>query len=304
MADLCGVINVYKEKDYTSHDVVAIARKILGGAKTGHTGTLDPQAEGVLPLCVGKATKLAERLAAQVKGYRAVVNLGVETDTQDFTGTVLSRRAVTASEREVRDVVASFLGERMQTPPMYSAVKVGGRRLYELARAGLEVERKQRKIIIYEISVLSFLPGDCFVMDVLCSKGTYIRSLCASIGEALGCGAHMGELLRTRSGEFYLEQSRKLDEIRRLDGEGRLEEILLPVDKVLPGCKKAVVAEYGEKHLYNGNKMDLNLLESGLEGVGSDDDVLLYDRKGRLAGLYNLRTSGAEAYLKPVTMFL
>ena len=182
-----GVINIYKEAGFTSHDVVAKLRGILHQKKIGHTGTLDPDAEGVLPVCLGKATRLCDMLTDHEKEYEAVLRLGVSTDTQDSSGTILCEKPVAVSEEEVRACIVSFLGEQMQIPPMYSALKVNGKKLYELARAGIEVERKARPVTFYEIEVLAMeLP--LVRIRVRCSRGTYIRTLCHDIGEKLGCG--------------------------------------------------------------------------------------------------------------------
>ena len=182
-----GVLNVSKEKGYTSHDVVAKLRGITHQKKIGHTGTLDPDATGVLPVCLGKATKVCELLTDKDKTYQAVLLLGMETDTQDTTGTVTARAPVTASEEDVREAVQSFTGSYDQIPPMYSALKINGKKLYDLARAGKEVERKARMVQIHEIRIEEIaLPR--VTMTVTCSKGTYIRTLCYDIGRKLGCG--------------------------------------------------------------------------------------------------------------------
>ena len=196
-----GIINVYKEKGYTSHDVVARLRKILGQKKIGHTGTLDPDAEGVLPVCLGKATKVCDLLADQDKTYQAILLLGQSTDTQDVSGEVLKNAEVTSSIKEVYEAVQAFQGEYAQVPPMYSALKVNGKKLYELAREGKTVERKARQVHIHEIKIHEIvLPR--VSMTVSCSKGTYIRTLCHDIGEKLGCGGCMEQLLRTQVGPF------------------------------------------------------------------------------------------------------
>ena len=206
---ISGIINVYKEKGWTSHDVVAKLRRILQQKKIGHTGTLDPEAEGVLPVCLGAGTKLCDLLTDTGKTYRAVLLLGCTTDTQDTTGTVLSSRQVTCSQEEAREAVLSFQGSYDQIPPMYSALKVQGKKLYELARAGVEVERKPRAVTIHEIRIEQMdLPE--IVFTVSCSKGTYIRTLCHDIGEKLGCGGAMKALQRIRAGGFRIEESKTL----------------------------------------------------------------------------------------------
>ena len=207
-----GIINIYKEKGYTSHDVVAVLRGICKQKKIGHTGTLDPDAEGVLPVCFGSATKLCEFLTDKNKEYIAVMKLGIETDTQDTTGTILDKREVHVSEEEILKTILSFQGEQTQIPPMYSAVKVNGKKLYELAREGIEIERSARKITVHKIEVLS-IDGDEVKLKVLCSKGTYIRSLCIDIGRRLAIPATMSFLVRTKVGKFKLEKASIFEEI-------------------------------------------------------------------------------------------
>lgn len=222
-----GIINVYKERGYTSHDVVAKLRGILKQKKIGHTGTLDPEAEGVLPVCLGKATKLCDLLAGHDKVYEAVMLLGQSTDTQDTTGTVLESATVTASEEEVREAVLSFEGPYEQIPPMYSALKVNGQKLCDLARAGKEVERKARPVVIHEITILEMdLPR--VKMRVHCSSGTYIRTLCHDIGEKLGCHGCMDKLLRTRVERFCVEDSLTLSQIETIPDEERLRRSSFP----------------------------------------------------------------------------
>ena len=207
-----GIINVYKEKGFTSHDVVAKLRGILRMKKIGHTGTLDPAAEGVLPVCLGKGTRLCDMLTDKTKTYRAVLLLGQETDTQDTTGVVQAEYPVHVTEEEVRKAIVSFLGDYMQIPPMYSALKVNGKKLYELARQGKEVERQARPVQILDIQIESIdLPRATFF--VTCSKGTYIRTLCYDIGRKLGCGGCMESLLRTRVDRVELKDSLTLSQI-------------------------------------------------------------------------------------------
>ncbi len=207
-----GIINVYKEKGYTSFDVVAKLRGILKTKKIGHTGTLDPDAEGVLPVCLGKATKVCDLLTDKNKEYVAVMLLGKVTDTQDTTGTVLEEHLVEVTEEQVKEAVLSFTGEYMQVPPMYSALKVNGKKLCDLARAGVTVERQARPVQLYSIEIIKMeLPRVC--MRVRCSKGTYIRTLCQDIGEKLSCGACMESLLRTKVSEFCVQDALRLSEI-------------------------------------------------------------------------------------------
>ena len=276
---LDGIFNVYKEKGYTSHDVVARLRGIAGQKKVGHTGTLDPDAEGVLPVCLGKATKVCDVLTDKTKTYQAVLLLGRRTDTQDISGACLEERDTSGLAKEtVRRAVESFLGDYMQTPPMYSALKVDGKKLYELAREGKTVERKARKVQIHRIEIRKMdLPR--VWIEVECSKGTYIRTLCDDIGELLGVGGCMEELLRTRVGHFRIEDSVRLSELERYREEGTLEEHLIPVDSVFADCPRLGVPERLEPLLYNGNPLRLPEGEDG-------QLVRVYDSRGRFIALY------------------
>ena len=221
-----GVINVYKEAGWTSFDVVAKMRGILKIKKIGHTGTLDPAATGVLPVCVGKGTKKVESFMADDKVYRAVMLLGVVTDSQDMTGSILMRSEVNFTEAEAAETVRSFIGGYDQLPPMYSAKKVNGKKLVDLARKGVEVERKPRFVNIMDIDIEKIeLPR--VTMTVTCSKGTYIRTLCHDIGQKLGCGAAMESLVRTRVGRFRIEDAVTLEQLEKFRDEDRLEEVVI-----------------------------------------------------------------------------
>lgn len=254
-----GIINVYKETGFTSHDVVAKLRGILKQKKIGHTGTLDPEAQGVLPVCLGKATKVCELLTDQQKTYQAVMLLGCTTDTQDMTGNVLRNHEVSCTEEEVRSCVAAFIGEQEQIPPMYSALKINGKKLYELARQGIEVERKARRITIEEIVIDSIhLPE--VTMTVTCSKGTYIRTLCNDIGEKLGCGGCMKSLLRTQVGSFELAQSVRLGEIEAYRDAGELDRIVKSIDSVFQHLTALYLSEPAERLVRNGNPIPYELL--------------------------------------------
>lgn len=222
-----GIIVVNKEKDWTSFDVTKKLRAILHEKKIGHTGTLDPAASGVLVVCAGRATKLVDSITGTDKVYEAEITLGVETDTEDGTGTVLAERPVQVTETEFREAAASFVGEYDQLPPMYSAKKINGKKLYEYARAGREIERRSNKVRIYEIQVSSFTPPTAHLI-IRCGKGTYIRTLCADIGRKLGCGACMTALERTRVGKFTIAESRTIAEIQALSDQGRISEVLKP----------------------------------------------------------------------------
>lgn len=238
MMEINGVINVYKEKGYTSHDVVAVVRKYLriyaaehGKIKVGHTGTLDPQAEGVLPICVGRATKLAGDLTAQNKSYRAQLILGLTTDTGDHTGQTLTSCKVDVSPDALSEAINHFVGGYMQTPPMYSAIKIGGKKLYELARQGKSVEREPRHVEIFSIKMIEENMSDNRMwLDIDCGKGTYIRSLCEDIGKRLNCGGCMGDLIRTKSGMLTVDNTLRLHEIEQIMKDGRWDFLINPKD--------------------------------------------------------------------------
>ena len=261
-----GVINIYKEPGFTSHDVVAKLRGILRQKKIGHTGTLDPAAEGVLPVCLGKGTKLCDLLTDKRKTYQAVLLLGTETDTQDMTGTILSEKPTEQlTEPAVRGAAESFVGPYMQVPPMYSALKVNGKKLYELARAGKEVERAARPVEIYDLQIDAVeLPR--VMMTVTCSKGTYIRTLCHDIGEKLGCGGCMEKLIRTRVDRFAIGDSLRLSEVEALAKAGQIEDRIVPVDGMFEDCPAYVSeSEVLDKLLQNGNPVYRSLCLSAGE---------------------------------------
>lgn len=280
-----GILNVYKEKGFTSHDVVAKLRGIVGQKKIGHTGTLDPDAEGVLPICLGKATKLCDFLTDKQKTYETVMLLGVQTDTQDTSGRILEEKETGGlTEEEVAEAVLSFVGEYDQIPPMYSALKVNGKKLYELAREGIEIERKARRVQITDIVIKETdLPR--VRMEVSCSKGTYIRTLCHDIGRKLGCGACMEELVRTKVSMFDIEDSITLDEAARMKEEGKLGEVLHLIDDMFSDYPKIIVKEKYAPLLYNGNPFYKNQAENP---VFLEDKELarVYDHKGRFIGIY------------------
>ncbi len=280
-----GIINVYKEKGFTSHDVVAKLRGIVGQKKIGHTGTLDPAATGVLPVCLGKATKLCDLLTDKNKTYEAVLLLGKTTDTQDITGEVLEEKSTEAlTEEKVREAIEGFIGDYEQIPPMYSALKVNGKKLYELAREGKVIERKARPVKILDIQILEIdLPK--VRMEVSCSKGTYIRTLCHDIGEKLGCGGCMESLIRTRVSTFRIEDAKTLDEIETLKQEGKLAELLVPIDAMFPFYPKITVKDDWKAFAKNGNPLDLKMLK---EACGQDEEtqVRLYDESGKFIAIY------------------
>lgn len=280
-----GVINIQKEKGYTSHDVVAKLRGIVGQKKIGHTGTLDPDATGVLPVCFGKATKLCDMLTDKNKTYETVMLLGKVTDTQDISGEVLSEASVEALNDEmVREAVMSFVGDYLQIPPMYSALKVNGKKLYELAREGIEVERKARPVSILDIQIKEIsLPR--VRMEVSCSKGTYIRTLCHDIGAKLGCGACMEELIRTKVSRFELKNSVTLAQVQELKDCGRLADVLVPIDEMFSDYEAVTLKSEFMALVYNGNTFLPKHLNHRIE-LTDGKMVRVYDGEGRFIAIY------------------
>ena len=340
-----GIINVYKEAGFTSFDVVAKLRGMLKTKKIGHTGTLDPDAVGVLPICIGNATKVVELLADETKEYVATMRLGIVTDTQDMSGTVLEdnthelfnilkRQAIDeAGDRlegsdigEMQEidsvacnVIMSFVGDIQQVPPMYSALKVNGQKLVDLARKGIEVERKPRPVKIYEIEILeaSSEPAlgensqnglhNIYRIRVVCSKGTYIRTLCHDIGQKLGCGAAMEHLERTRVGIFKKEDALTLDQIQKIidDDSDGLHKCIKEVDIIFEKYKSLHVAEEGMKALNNGNQLQTSTIIE----VKNNDIMLtprevyrIYSYDNQFRALYEYH-SGWKV-LTPVKMFM
>ncbi len=286
-----GVINVYKEKGYTSHDVVAKLRGILGQKKIGHTGTLDPDAEGVLPVCLGRATKLCDMLTDKNKTYEAVLLFGKTTDTQDISGKVLEEKDTgLLTVEKIEECIQAYIGEYDQIPPMYSALKVNGKKLYELAREGKVVERRARRVQIYDIRIRKIeIPR--VTMEVTCSKGTYIRTLCHDIGQDLGTGACMEQLLRTRVSRFELKDSLKLGEIEALKQAGRIMEIVIPVDQMFLQYPAFCVDREHAAYAYNGNLLKAGFMKKIQTAVTESDSedrtkARVYDEDGRFIGIY------------------
>lgn len=301
-----GVINVYKEKGYTSHDVVAVVRKTLNIKKVGHTGTLDPDAEGVLPICIGSATKLADYIMSGRKSYRAEISFGSETTTQDASGEVIKKYDYTFDEALFAEALKGYIGAIQQLPPMYSAIKVNGKKLYELAREGKEIERKTRKITIFDIRIVEISPPSRAIIDVDCSKGTYIRTLCSDIGKTLGWGAYMSGLTRTATGSFKLENAVKLDELKAAAAENRAEEYIIPPDNVLSDYKSVLVSEKESKYLYNGGKISVKYLTVNGEMPETGETVLGYDFNNKLVGIYTYAYDETtdDYFIKPVRLML
>lgn len=258
-----GIINVNKPIGITSHDVVYKLRRLLNIKKIGHTGTLDPDATGVLPMCIGKGTKLAELLTATDKQYLAVMTLGAITDTQDKSGTVLETFPVNVTEEEIKSTAEKFIGEIEQIPPMYSAIKIDGKKLYELAREGKIVERKSRQVTIKNIEIISIdLDKNTVTMLVDCTKGTYIRTLCEDIGKSLGSGGYMSALTRTKSGRFDIKNAYTLEQIEKMLAQNDLS-FFVPAEEAMPEYPKIVLAERNAKKVRYGIKISVEGLEIG-----------------------------------------
>lgn len=253
---LNGIILVDKPCDWTSHDVVGKLRGILHERRIGHSGTLDPMATGLLVVFVGRATRAVEFAEADSKEYIAGLRLGISTDTQDITGNTLKSSNSLPSKAELEQALSAFKGEISQIPPMYSAIKVGGRKLYELARRGESVERKPRRVTIDKLDIIGENEGN-YVLDVVCSKGTYIRTLCNDIGNRLGCGGCMSSLRRVKAGAFSIEKAHTIDEIQAAADNGGLDEIIIPVDRLFSAYPELTVRDTAEKKLRNGNVIKL-----------------------------------------------
>lgn len=297
-----GIINVYKEPGFTSFDVVAKLRGILKQKKIGHTGTLDPMAEGVLMVCLGKGTKLVDMITSGTKEYEASMRLGLTTDTEDITGQVLTSSIIDPNITidNIQGIINSFVGKYNQIPPMYSAIKKDGKKLYEYARSGIEIEREPRPVEIFSIDNISInLPDISF--KVHCSKGTYIRSLCRDIGEKVGCGGTLTGLTRSEVHGFYLKDSLKLSQIQELNDQDKLLEFILPVDALLKQYTAYEINDKYNKYLYNGNKLMLHQLTK-LDGNVDDTDIIRVYDKNEFVALYEYNK--IENNYKPYKMFL
>lgn len=275
-----GVINIYKNTGMTSFDVVAMVRRVAKMKKVGHTGTLDPAASGVLPVCLGKATKIIDYIMENKKVYRVNLKLGMVTDTYDLEGEVLREEdASHITKDEILNCINSFVGTIDQVPPMYSALKQNGVRLYELARQGIEVHREARKVTIYSIENIKIESNDNIQMDVCCSKGTYIRSLCYDIGEKLNVGATMTALERIQNGTFTKEEAINIEDLT----EELLEKHIISIEKALDSFEKITVNEKFGKLLRNGVKVFDNRMYS--EEVEFNKLYRVYEDNGVFLGL-------------------
>lgn len=302
--ELEGILPIWKPVGFTSHDVVAKARRILKIKRIGHTGTLDPQVTGVLPLCIGRATRLVEYIQELPKEYEATLKIGLATDTEDASGQITEQLdRVHLTEREITDTMLSFVGEIEQVPPMYSAVKVDGKRLYELARQGVEVERKSRVVTIHEIRIVGMnleLAHPEIRFRVKCSKGTYIRTLCVDIGKALGYPAVMSELVRTSTGAIGREQCLTLEQVEQLHQQGTLADKLIPAEQAVAHMPAVRLNEQQSRKALLGQK--LSLTAAGHAPLPAADGLYAaYGPDSRFIGIFQWDSARSE--LEPVKVF-
>ncbi len=297
-----GILLVIKPPAMTSFDVVAWLRRIIGIRKIGHAGTLDPAACGLLPVCIGKATKSIEWFSGFSKSYRVEMVLGVTTDTYDGEGNIIEERPVRVSDDAIKGVFQRFIGEYEQIPPMYSAVKVKGKRLYELAREGVEVERKGRKITVSSIRLLNITSHQSHPIvrfDVKCSKGTYIRSLCHDMGKELGCGAYMSFLIRTGVGPFLLEQAVTLEKIEECCRNGKIASIMHPVDVVFENFPSVFLEKEDVKRFMNGRYAQCDRTNF----IKVKDTVRVYSKGGSFIGIGVVISDHGIMRIKPKKLF-
>ena len=294
-----GVIIINKPEGMTSHDVVNKMRRLFSTRKVGHTGTLDPMATGVLVILIGRAAKAAEYLSSDQKGYIATLRLGTTYDTEDITGTPLTTSDDIPTESTVFSVINNFVGDIMQVPPMYSALKVNGQKLCDLARKGVEIEREARPITVYSIEAKkSELPTD-YTLSVKCSAGTYIRTLCADIGSALGCGGAMATLCRTLAGGFSIEDAHTLEEIEALTLDERLS-LLIPTESLFYGIPDIKLPSFYEKLCRNGCEIYLNKLKLSLS-LGQR--IRLCSSSGEFFALGEIREYPDGLAIKAIKLF-
>lgn len=301
-----GIINVLKPPGMTSHDVVSFMRKVLNMKKIGHTGTLDPEAAGVLPICIGKATRVAQYITDKKKYYRANIKFGTVTDTCDSYGKIVSESgSVKIDPAKLEEALKGFGGIISQRPPIYSALKVNGKKLYEYAREGKEVQIEERPVEIYEIKLLDMLSEDEAMIDVMCSKGTYIRTLCFDIGEALGCGAYMSQLVRLASTPFTIENSNTLEEIKAAASENRIESLIQSVEILFKHYKAVIIKPSALDSIMNGNPLFEQGVQKGFEQINENENVSIFSEEGFLGIGTVLHDSSKERlYIKIKNIFV
>jgi len=303
-----GILNIFKPKGISSHQVVKEIRSILNIPKVGHTGTLDPSASGVLLLCLGQATKIAEFLVGMKKHYQGEMILGVSTDSQDAEGKIIGKKEVGTDidEKRIRDIFQKYEGTISQIPPMFSAAHYKGKRLYRLARKGIEVKRSPKEIKIYKFNLIKFEQriNPIVKFEVVCSKGTYVRTLCNDIGNELGCGAHLLSLVRKKVGNFSIEDSISLEEF--IEDKTLGKKYLISIDSALEGLKKITVKSEATKTVLNGGIISGEQIVEIPEGLktGKDKFIKMFDVKGNLLSIgSSLKGDGGNTIFKPVKVF-
>ena len=298
--ELCGVLIVNKHKGVTSHDIVFKIRKLFGTKKVGHTGTLDPMATGVLPILIGRSAKASEYITAQDKAYLAEITLGITTDTEDTSGNILSKSDTLPTKSQFFEACNKFVGDIMQVPPMYSALKVGGKKLVDLAREGIEIEREARPI-----HISSIIPEEVdekrgiYKLNVECSKGTYIRTLCADIGNFLGCGASMSDLKRTKSGNFTLNNAHSIEEIEKMSIDERIS-LLMPTEQLFADLKSVILPDFYARLCRSGCEIYQHKINSSFS-IG--EFVRIYDKNGFFA-LGEVKNYPDGVAIKAVKLFV
>ncbi len=299
MIFLNGILNILKPPGMTSHDVVSTIKRKLDVKKVGHTGTLDPNAAGVLPICVGQATKISHYLLDSKRKYRVELTLGIKTDTEDIYGTIMDRSTFIPTDGEIKRTILDFVGNYNQIPPMYSAIRVKGRRLYELAREGIEIKRDPRTVTIHDIDIIK-IENNRAMFDVLCSRGTYIRTLCHDIGNILGCGGTMSFLLRMQFSKFGLATTITLEELLKTE---RVKDLLLPLDYPLKHMPKAFVEPASVKQALNGNDIYFYHLGNN-KNILPETRMLIYIEK-QFIGFGTIKCDNAgRNYIKILRLLL
>ncbi|MBC5996186.1 tRNA pseudouridine(55) synthase TruB [Romboutsia ilealis] len=298
------IINILKPTGMTSHDVVSRVRRILNMKKVGHTGTLDPDASGVLPICIGKATKVSELILNKDKSYICELTLGMTTDTYDSSGTIIKRiDDFKVSKEDIEKAFGTQKGEIEQLPPVYSALKVNGKKMCDLARSGKadEIVIKARKVNIKELNILS-INDNKIMFYVKCSKGTYVRSICHDIGEYLGCGGHMSFLLRTSSGRFNLENAITLEELEEFYNNGKLDEHLYDIDYVLNNFSEVILKPSAIKYYSNGGIIDSKRFSTN--NINENDEFVRVYSEGKFLGVGRLLKDNKTISLKSDKIFV
>jgi len=303
-----GILNIFKPKGISSYQTVKEVRDILNISKAGHTGTLDPSASGVLLVCIGQATKIAEFLVGMKKHYQGEMVLGISTDSQDSVGKIIQNREVGTDidENRIKDIFQKYEGTISQMPPMFSAAHYKGQRLYRLARKGIEVKRNLKKVKIYQLNLMNFYQGvnPIVKFEVICSKGTYIRTLCNDIGDELGCGAHLSNLVRKKVGNFSIEDSLNLEELKK--EKALAERYLISIDSALEELSKITVKSEAIKTVLNGGVISSEQIVEIPEGLKTRKNkfVKIFDAKGNLLSLgTSIKENGKNIFFKQVKVF-